>query len=382
MKKFSPLFAIFVRLISDDLGQQQMKNPGTLFCFPGSFCPPTYGHLTIVKTIAPLFPEVLILNSTNEAKSARWFTEDECAALWKHYTLPQNVRTSTYGALRGARKSFSDVVMIRGIRGPEDLAQENKVLIQNYERLGISKYFYMVTDANTALISSTKARDSAKALQFSDLAKCVAPGVVTALLERVLATQNLFMVVGRPGGGKSTILKLMTEIDPSIAHINTDDFNHALRPLLEASFPKKDLVEVALNHEAEMLAVISKEWFKLLASALRRAHGSRAILVEVPYGLQPQKAMYRFLGNKVLHIGCDRASHENRIRNRGTPELLRFLETIPDRKTSAHIAHTEKLNLYTIDTGCDIQNIRERALAFLKEAKIIDNGRETKGVES
>ena len=359
-----------------------MKNPHTLFCFPGSFCPTTYGHLKIVETIAPLFPEVLILNSTNDSKHGRWFTEDECVELWNHYTLPENARISTYGALRKEKRSFSDVVMIRGIRGKEDLAQENNVLIQNYERLGISKYFYTITDAETALVSSTRARHAAESLHFSDLAQCVAPGVVTALLKKTLATQHIFMVVGRPGGGKSTILKTMTDIDPSIAHINTDEFNHALRPLLEASFPGKDLVEVALHHEAEILAVISKEWFKLLASALRATRGSRAIFVEVPYGLQPQKAMYRFLGNKILHIGCDKVSHETRMKNRGTPELVRFLETIPDYTESTRIASKEKLDLYTINTDCDMKSIRERALAFLKEAKIIDDGREMKGAVS
>ncbi len=343
-----------------------MKSGKPLFCFPGSFCPPTYGHLHIIETVAKLFPEVVIVNSTNADKNDRWFSEEECKALWSHYTLPANVRLTTLGTLHEVAPSFSDIVMIRGIRGAEDLPHENGVLMRNYERMGINKYFYLVTNSEISQISSSRARAAAENLNLSELALCVAPGVATALLEKALEAKNVTMVVGRPGGGKSTFLKKLTEIDPSSVHINTDDFNHALRPLLETAFPGKDLIQVALNHEAEMLSVISKSWFIMLSDALKRARGKKNIFVEIPYGMQPQKSMYRFVGNKVLYVGCDDANElKDRMVKRGTPELVAFLETIPDVHTTRKIAEKERLLLDVIDTTGSLIELREKVKAYL-----------------
>ncbi len=340
----------------------KMKTEKPLFCFPGSFCPPTYGHLHIVETVAALFPEITIVNSTNADKNNRWFSEAECMALWNHYTLPSHVRLTTFGALHNIASSFSDIIMIRGMRGKEDLPHENKVLMSNYERMGINKYFYFLTDPEISQISSSRARAAAENLNLSELALCVAPGVVTALLEKVLEAKNVVMVVGRPGGGKSTFLKHLTEQHSDSAHINTDDFNHALRPLLEAAFPGKDLVQVALNHEAEMLAVISKSWFIMLSDALKSLRGKKNIFVEIPYGMQASKSMYRYLGNKTLYVGCNDTNELcDRMEKRGTPHLKSFVNTIPNVDETREIAKKEHLDLWTIDSAGSLEALYEKA---------------------
>jgi cytidyltransferase-like protein len=344
----------------------RMKNESPLFCFPGCFCPPTYGHLKIVETVAALFPEVTIINSTNAEKNNRWFSESECKSLWSHYTLPSNVRLTTFGELHKIAPSFSDIIMIRGIRGKDDLPHENDVLMRNYEHMGINKYFYIITDPSTATISSSRARAAAENLNLSELALCVAPGVATALLEKVLGAKNIIMVVGRPGGGKSTFLKAVADIDDESVHINTDDFNHALRPLLEEAFPGRDLIQVALDHEAELLKVISKEWFIMLSGALKNARGKKNIFVEIPYGMQPQKSMYRFIGNKVLYVGCnDDNELKARMVKRGTPELVAFLETIPDVSMTRRIAEKEKLLLDVVDTTGSLGDLTIKARQYL-----------------
>ena len=66
-----------------------------IYVYPGTFCPPTYGHLRIVQRSADLFDRVLILCSVNSAKNANWFTPEECRDFWLAYDLPDNVTVST-----------------------------------------------------------------------------------------------------------------------------------------------------------------------------------------------------------------------------------------------------------------------------------------------
>jgi len=53
--------------------------------------------------------------------------------------------------------------------------------------------------------------------------------------------------------------------------------------------------------------------------------------VEIPIGLQSDKMMFRFVGVKVIHLGCDDNDISRlRVILRKTPELLPFIERIPN----------------------------------------------------
>ena len=178
-----------------------------IYVYPGSFCPPTYGHVSIVVKSAELLPEVIILCSNNQDKSDRWFSEDECAEMWNAYSLPPNVRIITFSQFIREDISGESIVMIRGIRNESDLDEEKKVALFNKTHFNIDKFFYIFGDKETEDISSSRARQSAVDLDFMELALCVAPLVVTRLLEKVLQAKEVFMVVGPPGAGKSTLLQ-------------------------------------------------------------------------------------------------------------------------------------------------------------------------------
>lgn len=322
----------------------------TKFVFPGSFSPPTYGHLRVVQMAAEVLPFLTVVCSRNPSKDY-WFSEDECAKLWSGYELPGNVDVTTFTRISREKIDFNNLVMVRGLRSSLDLKDEAKVLDYNLQNLKITKYFYLVTEYEYCDVSSSEARKAAHNLDLPKLSRVAAPRVVGALLEKVVKAKNIIMVVGRPGGGKSVILEKLESLNPSNVWINTDDFNHVLRPKVWEAFPNEDLTTVALNKPEELKEVIGKLWLSLLAERLRQTGINSSVFVEVPYGLRNDMKIFRYLTDKVLYIGCNERDHKARILERGTPEHLPFVANIPGPLESKAIADNEKLRFFAVDTS-------------------------------
>lgn len=173
-----------------------MKKP--IYAYPGSFCPPTYGHVHIAIKAAELFPEVVVVCSNNESKTERWFTEEECVAMWSAYSLPSNIRVVTFARFLAEANDPSDIVMIRGIRDESDFDEEKKVALLNKTNYGIDKFFYIFSAPDEETISSSRARLAATALEFETLADCVAPLIVSRLLAKALSVKESTLVIGYP----------------------------------------------------------------------------------------------------------------------------------------------------------------------------------------
>ena len=337
------------------------------YIFPGSFCPPTYGHLGVIKKVAKMVPALTVICSTSQKKEdQRWFSEEECREMWQGYKLPSNVTITTLSEFKKSAFVKENIVMVRGMRTEADFKEEKEVMLFNKNNFGIDKYFYFWSDCDHSTISSSAARQKALELDLEGLSKIVAPLVVTKLLEKVLKIKNLFLVVGRPGSGKSTFLKLAAKKCEEIFHINTDEFNQQLKPFLHNAFPGQSLVEVARNNLEDLKNVIGHEWLILLEKMLDfgAQSGRKNIFVEVPYALAPEYKLYNLIGGKVIYFGCEENDLRQRIIDRGTPEHLPFVEFIPDKKASTEIATQEKLSLSFIDTNCPLSEMRSRALEF------------------
>jgi len=333
-----------------------------IYVYPGTFSPPTFGHLSVVRQAASLFPELIILCSNNPDKNDVWFDPIVCKELWHSYPLPSNVTVMTPAEFKAHSFNLGAIVLIRGLRKPSDFEQEKAVLQLNKEKFGIKKYFYLFGPNKYRFVSSSRVRQDALNLNLRSLSRQVSPLVISALLEKVLEAKNVFLVVGRPGGGKSTLLRLLGESNPNNYWLNTDDFNRQLKPLLAAHFGESDLINVALHHEAEMKKVIAEPWLKLLSTSLRQAPRAANIFIEIAYGLQADKSMFRFIGGKIIYVGCeDEAKNQERIEKRGTPQLASFIQKIPDRDATQLIADKYQLSVSYVNTDCSLTSLKEKA---------------------
>ena len=336
--------------------------------YPGSFCPPTYGHLEIVKKARAVFEKVYIICSVNPDKGQPWFTQEECKALWRGYKLPENVEVLTLAEFVALGIDPKRIVMIRGLRGECDAEDEKKVMVLNWKQYGIEKFFFIITNEKFAHVSSSAARAAAEKCDVAHLADMVAPMVVTKLLEKALNVKSVWLVVGQPGAGKSTCLRQLQTLRDDVVYINTDEFNHALKPLLQEKFGERDLADVAIDEPEELKRVMADRWLTILSEALRGVRARTHVFVEIGYAMRPEFRMYRYVGGRVLYIGMENyAELEERVKARGTPEHVELIYTIPHVLKTAVICQDEKMTLETIDSDCSLAEMEAKVEKFARQ---------------
>ena len=335
------------------------------YVYPGTFAPPTYGHVQIALRAADLFSHVTLLCSHNAEKGARWFDEETCKTMWSSYPLPENIRIATFEEFTREVRGGSKIVMIRGVRDESDYDHEKKVLFSNYRRSGVDSCCYFVADPEHANISSSAAREMARLLDLDNLHRLVSPRVVSELLKTALGVSNIFLAVGKPGSGKSTFLKMMAEENGNNHFIETDRWNDSFKGAVAKQFGTDNLIELTLQRDAEISPFLKEAWLGRLASELRRAPKGSNVFVEAAHGLIPEKSLFRFVGGNVLFFGCDDPSENTaRVINRGTRELLPFIERIPGLEESRRIAQENRLAFTYINTSCSLDELRRRADVF------------------
>ena len=329
-----------------------------IYVYPGSFSPPTYGHLNIIKQAAAIFPEPIIICSENPDKKENWFSPEEGQKLWQSYALPKNVKVMTLAEFKTLGVKTERIVIIRGLRNMNDYEEEKKVIEFNFSHFGVNKYFYILSTTQHREISSSSVRENALRLNLKNLARQVSPLVISAVLEKALSAKNIFLVVGRTGAGKSTFLNMLEKVNPNNHWLNTDNFNKQLRPLLLEKFGGEDLIKLTLEDETKIKKVIIKPWFALLKKTLRAIPKDANIFVEVPYALQPDKLMFRFLGGKIIYVGGEsEAQNLERVIKRGTPQLAEFIKKIPGRAETTMIAKKYRLFLSFLNTNCTLEEL-------------------------
>mgnify|MGYP000911724782 CR=1 FL=1 len=154
------------------------------YIYPGTFSPPTLGHVDIICRAAAIFPIVTIVCSKNPNKKDNWFTPEECKELWKSYTLPKNVNVLTLAELKQLKLKTKNIVMVRGLRDLDDYEQEKEVMTLNFKHFGVDKYFYIFSQKKYKNISSSKVRQEVMNLKLKELNKQVSSLIIKALLEK------------------------------------------------------------------------------------------------------------------------------------------------------------------------------------------------------
>ena len=148
--------------------------------FPGSFDPPTYGHLNIIERASRLFDSIDVVISVNPDKNYL-FNEDERFELLKELTSDlKNVTVHKWEALivEYCKKARAKV-LLRGIRNSTDFSYEfdlsliNRSLNQDIETL------FVPTEQRYFLIRSSSIKELAKF--GGDISAMVPPSVEKAI---------------------------------------------------------------------------------------------------------------------------------------------------------------------------------------------------------
>ncbi|MCL2599659.1 MAG: pantetheine-phosphate adenylyltransferase [Treponema sp.] len=148
--------------------------------FPGSFDPPTLGHLNIIERAAGIFGELLVVVAENRQKQYLFSAEERAEMMRRLAEGYGNVTVTICDSLIVDFLKKEDIrLLIRGVRGMDDFSYEFE-LSMVYKALdpGIETLF-MTTDPEYFVLRSSSIKEIA-AFQ-GNVSEMVPPLVAEAL---------------------------------------------------------------------------------------------------------------------------------------------------------------------------------------------------------
>lgn len=157
-----------------------MVAPMVKAVFPGSFDPPTYGHLNIIERARTVFEEVLVVVAVNRSKSSN-FSEDERVAFMRELVSGwPNVSVHTCDTLIvDFARAHKCRVLLRGVRSVQDFSYEFELSVMNKGLGPEIETFFMPTDPRFFVLRSSAIKELASF--GGDVSKMVPPVVAEAL---------------------------------------------------------------------------------------------------------------------------------------------------------------------------------------------------------
>ena len=152
--------------------------------FPGSFDPPTNGHLNLIKRAASIFEELYVVIAVNNQKKTLFSSHERyemMSLLLKDYS---NVTVKLWDKLIVKFAEENHVkVMVRGVRALVDFGYEFELAMTNKELSPDVEIMFMPTDPKYFVLRSSAIKEIA--LLDGDISTMVPSEVAFALKQRL-----------------------------------------------------------------------------------------------------------------------------------------------------------------------------------------------------
>lgn len=160
--------------------------PKSLAVFPGSFDPPTNGHVDIVLRTLKLFETVRVAVIANPAKSVLFSLAERVDLMKQVFAdLSDRVHVDSFsGLLVDYVREVQGTAIIRGLRAISDYDYEAQMALMNKSLYPDAETIFLITQEKNSYISSTLVRQVAS---LGGSVKDLVPPVVLAALNRKLA---------------------------------------------------------------------------------------------------------------------------------------------------------------------------------------------------
>jgi pantetheine-phosphate adenylyltransferase len=152
----------------------------TIAIYPGSFDPPTMGHLNIVERGLGIFKKIIIAVAKNTSKDNLFSPEERVRLLKEIFKKNKNVEVTYFHGLLVdyARKKKAQVIL-RGLRTVADYEYELQMAFSNKSLNPEIETIFLMTENRYSHLSSTLIKEIA---HFGgSIAKLVPPQVQKAL---------------------------------------------------------------------------------------------------------------------------------------------------------------------------------------------------------
>lgn len=154
----------------------------TTVLVPGSFDPPTLGHIDVVKRCASIFDKVVVAVVRNPSKNPV-FTSDEREKMLEEHCTWDNVEVDSFdGLLVDFAKVVNANVIVKGLRAMTDFDYELQLAQMNRHLSGVVTMF-VATKPELGYLSSSLVKEVARF--GGDLTGLVPDSVAAALAERM-----------------------------------------------------------------------------------------------------------------------------------------------------------------------------------------------------
>ena len=153
--------------------------------FPGSFDPPTLGHLNIIERASAVFDEVAVVVAENRQKKYL-FTARQRLEMMEELVKPgKNVRCFVWDSLIVDFMKRENIrLLIRGVRGMDDFSYEFELSMMNKALYPHIETLFMTTDPRYIVLRSSSIKELAS---FQGDVSLMVPPLVAEALEKKFA---------------------------------------------------------------------------------------------------------------------------------------------------------------------------------------------------
>lgn len=130
--------------------------------YPGSFDPPTLGHVNLVERALTIFKKIIIAVATNTSKASLFTPEERVALLQDIFKKNPNVEvTHFHGLLVDYARQRRVSVLLRGLRTNNDYEYELQMAFSNKSIDPHMETIFLMTENQYSHISSTLIKEIA-----------------------------------------------------------------------------------------------------------------------------------------------------------------------------------------------------------------------------
>ena len=152
--------------------------------FPGSFDPPTNGHLDIIQRASKLFDNVDVVISVNPAKQYMFSEQERLEMLQELLKDYENVQVHLWeGLIVNYAKEHGAKVLIRGIRSANDFSYEFELAHMNQNLNPQIETMFLPSKEKRGIVKSSSIKELA--MFGGDISRMVPPLVVDALKKKL-----------------------------------------------------------------------------------------------------------------------------------------------------------------------------------------------------
>ncbi|MGI9004170.1 MAG: pantetheine-phosphate adenylyltransferase [Pseudonocardia sp.] len=150
---------------------------------PGSFDPPTNGHLDVIGRAADLFDEVVVAVLVNKTKRSMFTVDERIAMLVEITEAYPNVRVGAFhGLLVDYCREHDIHAIVKGLRAVTDFDYELQMAQMNQRLSGVDTLF-MSTSPEYSFVSSSLVKEVAT--YGGEVGHLLPDSVHNRLLERI-----------------------------------------------------------------------------------------------------------------------------------------------------------------------------------------------------